>query len=96
MEPTEEDSTPMFNVHQQYLDLASGFHVIELRDDRGNRHLVQIAVGHDTCPSCGAVHARNHLNTLDPAATIRQVTEMLNASQQQTLAYAAQHGLKVK
>ena len=27
----------MYSLHQQYLDMASGFHVIELRDERGNR-----------------------------------------------------------
>ncbi len=96
METTEEDSTLMFSLHQQYLDLASGFHVIDLRDERGNRHLVQLTVGHDTCPSCGAVQPKDSLNTVDPAAVIRQVMETLNASQQQILAYASKHGLKVK
>jgi len=55
---TEETLRQMFSVHQQYLDLASGFHVIELRDERGNRHMVQLAVGHDACPACGAVHPK--------------------------------------
>ncbi len=40
----------MYSLHQQYLDMASGFHVIELRDERGNRHLIQLAVGHDCLP----------------------------------------------
>ena len=43
----------MYSLHQQYLDLASGFHVIELRDERGNLHLVLLAVGHNACPACG-------------------------------------------
>jgi hypothetical protein len=86
----------MFNLHQQYLDTATGFHVIELRDDRGNRHVVQLAVGHDACPSCGAIYPKDQLDTLDPEAAIRQVTEMLNTSQQQVLRYAVKHGLKVK
>ena len=25
----------MYRLHEQYLDMASGFHVIELRDERG-------------------------------------------------------------
>ncbi len=52
----------MYSLHQQYLDIASGFHVIELRDERGNRHLVQLAVGHDACPACGAVHPKDNLD----------------------------------
>jgi hypothetical protein len=86
----------MFNLHQQYLDLASGFHVIELRDERGHRHLVQLAVGHDACPACGAVYPKNNLANLDPASAVHQVTESLNASQQQMLAYAGKHGLTVR
>jgi hypothetical protein len=86
----------MFSLHQQYLDTASGFHVIELRDERGNRHLVQLAVGHDSCPSCGAVHPKDILGNLDPAATVQQIKEALNMSQQQMLDYAGRHGLTVR
>jgi hypothetical protein len=86
----------MYSLHQQYLDLASGFHVIELRDERGHQHLVQLAVGHDACPACGAVHPKDNLDTLDPAAAVRQINEALNTSQQQMLIYAAKHGLAVK
>jgi hypothetical protein len=86
----------MYSLHQQYLDLASGFHVIELRDERGNRHLVQLAVGHNACPACGAVHPKDNLGTLDPAAAVRQINQALNTSQQQMLVYAGKHGLMVK
>ncbi len=65
----------MYSLHQQYLDLASGFHVIELRDERGNRHLIQLAVGHDACPACGAVHPKDNLGSLDPAAAVRQINQ---------------------
>ena len=86
----------MYNLHTQYLDLARGFHVIELRDQRGNRHLLQLAVGADCCPACGHVHPKDNLGSMDPAAAVAQVTEALNTSQQQMLAYAARHGLTVK
>jgi hypothetical protein len=86
----------MFSLHQQYLDLESGFHVIELRDERGNRHLLQLAVGHDACPACGAVHPKDNLGSLDPAAAIREVTHALNTSQQKMLSYAGKHGLTVR
>ena len=86
----------MYSVHQQYLDLASGFHVIELRDPRGHRHLVQLAVGHDACPACGVVHPKDNLGSLDPAAAVQQINSALNTSQQQMLNYAGKHGLTVK
>ncbi len=86
----------MYNLHEQYLDLGSGFHVIELRDERGNRHVVQLAVGHDACPACGAVHPKDNLDTLDPAAAVRSVNEALNLSQKQILSYAQKHGLKIR
>jgi len=86
----------MYSLHQQYLDTASGFHVIELRDERGHRHLVQLAVGHDTCPACGAVYPKDNLDTLDPAAAVQQVRDALNTSQQQILMYAGKHGVVVK
>jgi hypothetical protein len=86
----------MYSLHQQYLDLASGFHVIELRDERGNRHLVQLSLGHDACPACGAVHPKDHLGSLDPAAAVKQINEALNTSQRQMLIYAGKHGLTVK
>jgi hypothetical protein len=86
----------MFSLHRQYLDLASGFHVIELRDERGNLHLLQLAIGHDACPACGAVHPKDNLGSLDPAAAAREVAQALNTSQQQMLTYAARHGLTVK
>ena len=86
----------MYSLHQQYLDLASGFHVIELRDEHGHQHLVQLAVGHDACPACGAVHPKDNLDTLDPAAAVRQINEALNTSQKQMLVYAGKHGLAVK
>jgi hypothetical protein len=86
----------MYSLHQQYLDTASGFHVIELRDERGNRHLVQLAIAHDACPACGSVYPKNNLGALDPAAAIARVNEALNTSQQQMLKYAATHGLTVR
>lgn len=86
----------MYSLHEQYLDLGSGFHVIELRDERGNRHLVQLAVGHDACPACGAVYPKNNLDDLNPAAAVQQVKESLNASQQQMLTYAGRHTLTVR
>ena len=86
----------MYNLHEQYLDSASGFHVIELRDERGHRHLVQLAIGHDACPACGMVQPKDGLGDLDPVAAVRSVADALNTSQQQMLSYATRHGLTVR
>jgi hypothetical protein len=86
----------MYRLYAQHIDLASGFHVIELRDERGNRHLLQLAIGHAACPACGAVQPKDNLDALDPAAALAQVNEALNTSQRQMLAYAAKHGLAVR
>ncbi len=86
----------MYRLYTQHVDLASGFHVIELRDERGNRHLLQLAIGHTACPACGAVQPKDNLDDLDPAAAMAQVNEALNTSQRQMLAYAAKHGLAVR
>jgi hypothetical protein len=86
----------MYSLHKQYLDMASGFHVIELRDERGTPHLLQLAVGHEGCPACGAVHPKDNLGALDPAAAIARVNEALNTSQRQMLTYAAKHRLTMR
>jgi hypothetical protein len=85
-----------FSLHGQYLDAALGFHVIELRSEHGHSHLVQIAVGQDACPACGAVHPKDNLGELDPKALVAEVTEQLNASHAAMLEYAAKHRLPVK
>jgi len=86
----------VYQLYQQFLDTASGFHVIELRDERGNKHLVQIAVGHDACPACGAVHPKTNIGELDPKAAVAQVIAELDYSQQNALAYAKKHGLQIR
>ena len=86
----------MFRVHTQYLDAASGFHVIELRDEHGTQHLVQIAVGHTACAACGAVYAKDALDEIDPKAVVAKVNAALDQSRQNLLSYAKRHGVRVK
>lgn len=86
----------MYNVHSQHLDLASGFHVIELRDEKGHTHIVQIAVGADSCPACGHAHPKDYLGQIDPKAMVAEVNANLNKSQADMLAYARKHGIPIK
>jgi hypothetical protein len=85
-----------YQINSQHLDIASGFHVIHLKNEHGVEHIVQIAVGHDACPACGAVHPKDNLDALDPKAMIAQVNDSINASTAAMMAYAAKHGLTVK
>ena len=86
----------MFQVHTQYLDASSGFHVIELRDERGVQHMVQIAVGHEKCYACGAIYPKDAVGAIDPKAAVAKVNAALDQSQQNLLSYASKHGLKVR
>lgn len=85
-----------YQMHEQYINSASGFHIIELRDEYGNKHILQIAVGADSCPACGAVHPKTNLGELDPKAAAATAIESLNASLDAVLAYAKKHGLVIK
>jgi uncharacterized protein (UPF0212 family) len=85
-----------YTVHEQYLDRKTGFHVIELRDERGHRHFVQIAVGFDHCPACGYLTPKNNLGEIDPTALVAEVNVQLNAVNANLAAYAEKHKLKVK
>ena len=84
----------MFRLHSQYLDSATGFHVILLKDQLGNQHVVQIAVGADKCPACGVAYPKDSLGALNPQAMIAVVADSLNQSREAQLAYAKKHGLK--
>lgn len=85
----------MFVLHEQYLDLASGMHVMELRDGKVT-HFLQIYVGHDSCPACGSVYPKNNLGEIDPKAKVADSGSSLSASLADMLAYATKHGIKVK
>jgi hypothetical protein len=85
-----------YAMHEQYLDRRSGFHVIELRDERGQQHFVQIAVGSDRCPACGHLIPKDNLGEIDPKALVAEVNVQLNAANANLAAYAEKHRLKVK
>lgn len=86
----------MFRVHNQHVDTASGYHVIEMRDEHGSRHLLQIAIGHQCCPACGAVYPKDNLEEIDPKAATAEVGAALDRSRQNMVSYAAKHGVKLK
>ena len=48
------------------------------------------------CQTCGAVHPKDNLGNLDPAAAVDHISTALDTSQQQMLNYAGKHRLTVK
>ena len=84
-----------YAIHDQYLDRKSGFHVIELRDEAKNQHLVQISVGDDRCPACGTVYPKL-LGDIDPKAMAAGVIADLEKVREAQASYAEKHNLKVK
>lgn len=84
-----------YQLHDQYIDSASNFHVIELRDERGNKHLLQIAIGHEACPLCGHATVRDH-EDIDVKAITADVISTLGESENAIKAHAARHGVRIK
>jgi hypothetical protein len=84
-----------YQLHSEYVDEGSGFHVIVLRDGR-KEHILQIAIGYDSCPACGAVYPKTNLNEIDPKAAAATAVSGLNKSQNDRLLYAKKHNLTVR
>lgn len=85
-----------FSLYQQHLDTASGFHVIELRNEKGQVHFAQISLLHESCIACGHVHPKDGLDQLDPKARVEEILALLNKSHTSMQDYARRHNLKVK
>lgn len=91
-----EEGSRMYEVAEEFIDTRSGFHVVRLRGDAdGREHLVQIAIGHRSCPACGSVRASLGAE-LDPKQVVADVIADLEASHQRMLDYAKKHGVTVR
>lgn len=86
----------MFMLHEQYVDLAAGNHVLEFRDEKNSKHLIQIAIGHDSCVACGAIFPKTNHGDIDPQTMAQSVVDDLNKLRKSQLDYAAKHNLRVK
>lgn len=85
-----------WHLHEQYVDVASGFHVIELRDARGNQNFRQIMLRGLGCPACGAAHVKTNIEELDVQGTIAQAIAEQNFMEEQMLEHAKKNGLVVR
>jgi hypothetical protein len=84
-----------FQIHEQYIDEESGMHVIHLRDGK-KRHVLQIAIGHDSCPACGAVHPKTNLGDIDPRQAAETASAALDESQKNIAEYAEKHRIPIR
>lgn len=84
-----------YQVHDQYVDLASGMHVYEIRDGKTSE-IVQFALRHHSCPSCGFLYHKTELDQLDPKAMVAALIEEREASKAAFLDYAKKHGVQVR
>lgn len=85
-----------YQIHTQYIDLDSGMHVAEIRNERGHKHIAQVALAKDGCVACGHLHAKDGLNDLEPKVMFAAVIAELDKGERDRLAYARKHNLKVK
>lgn len=84
-----------YQIHEQYVDLDSGHHVIVLRD--GNtQHSLQIPLSRNSCLACGRLHPVDDLGELDPRALASEEIGKLDKSRDGVRAYAAKHGLAIR
>lgn len=86
--------------HQHhYLDMPTMMHVQHLENTHsGAPHILQISVGHESCPHCGSPHweGKRRAEEIDPKEEFERAIEMLNESHVNQLAYAARHGLPLR
>lgn len=84
-----------YQVHEQYVDLAAGMHVIEIRDGKSSE-IVQIALRNHSCPACGVLYPKADLDEYDPKAKVAEIIEQREAAKAAMLAYSKKHGIAVK
>lgn len=84
-----------YQIHDQYVDLAAGMHVIEIRDG-STSEIVQVALRNHSCPACGVLYPKASLAEYDPKAKVAELIEQREASKAEVMAYAQKHGIKVR
>lgn len=85
-----------WQVKSQHVDKALGHHVVILHDPSINAgHVLQIIVGHESCPVCGHVKIAENVNELSPREIIAQEVANLEAAHAQSHEYARKHNIPV-
>lgn len=78
------------------IDLKTGMHIIPLHcPDSGAEHLLQINIGHGSCPHCGGVEQNKFAETYNPHAEVEAAIAALNESHKRQREYAERHKVKI-
>jgi len=86
-----------FQIQNQYVDKALGQHIVHLHDEvTGAHHVLQIIVGHESCPVCGHVRVVDNAEELNPHELVRGEVANLEKAHAQSHAYARKHNIPVK
>lgn len=76
---------------------AEGIHLVVLRESTSKaEHHLMIHLGHDACPTCGHVKAKENLDEIDPRALIAAEIAALNESTERMRTYARTHKISSK
>ena len=85
-----------WQVREQHVDLSLGRHYVVLHEPvSGAEHHLMIYVGHDSCPTCGAVKPKTNTGDIDFKAILKQEIEALEASHAQSAAHAKLHNVPI-
>jgi hypothetical protein len=86
-----------WQVVTQHVDKQLGMHIIHLRDAWSKaHHIVQILIGHDSCPLCGHVKPKTNTGELDPRKIVAQEVAALEKVHSNIDSYSKRHGVPVK
>jgi hypothetical protein len=82
---------------KEFLDLRTGMHVIHLHEPESKaEHIIQINVGHESCPHCGHVKPQTNLEAFDAHKIVAEEIELLEKNHAAATAYAAKHKVPVR
>lgn len=85
-----------WQVSRQHVDKALGHDIIHLHEPQsGAEHIIQIIVGHQSCPVCGHVRPKTDLGDIDRHAIIAQEIANLELSHANAEAWARKHRIPI-
>lgn len=85
-----------WQIKQQYVHKGLGHHVVLLHDPASDSdHVLQIIVGHDSCPVCGHVKVAENVTELNPKELINREIAALEEAHGQAHEYATRHRIPI-
>jgi len=80
---------------KEHIDLRTGMHVVHLHNpDTKGEHILQLNIGHNSCPHCGHVKVQDKLEAFDIHQIVAAEIELLNQNHQAMLDHAERSKVK--